>query len=1044
MIVLHGTWKIPENSIGNGVFFLWGESSSLSVKKKRGRPSKTPVNSPLLHPYQVPESELFKVVDVLNIKKNNFSEKKIFLDQAIILLPSSSKYPIASLELLRESFESRLDESIEFSSWRLQGLSLSLEYAFLLFNSIPIGQIQNEGILLGKDLCFWSLSFKFALELLSKQRFFPDITVSKDDKGKIESRWRFLLENPEEFNRLTTLADSMPSVCIALQGTTNSKSRETYLSDFLNSVIDYCIRNWISPNHSKQLPKKNSIANLWLNSLLKEQALEVQMSQQKYLLEGIESWKKQILDTEKTNFKTCFRLEDPDDEVNDKPKLWVLRYFIQALDDPSLLIPADKIWKESKDTLSFLNREFNNPQEKLLTDLGKASHLFLPIENSLNSARPTSIQLTMQEAYDFLKETVPLFQESGFGVLIPPWWHKNTTSVSIGLKLNLTPKHVPKGSLGHFGLDSIIKYNWQASIGNETISPEEFQKLVNLKEPFIKIRGQWVEIKKEDLEIALKFFKSKKSGELKLSEALRLSIGQTSIDEGLPINSITSSGWLSELFEQLSGIKGIQEKSQPHNFNGKLRPYQIKGFSWLSFLKKFGLGACLADDMGLGKTIQILALLLNEKKNKTHKPSLLVCPTSIIGNWQREAGKFAPSLCVLIHHGPNRITTEELISQVEHFDLIITTYGLAYRDENLLTQIEWNGLFLDEAQKIKNFYTKQAQAIRKLKGNFRVALTGTPVENRLSELWSIMEFLNPGYLGSDKHFHNSFASAIERYNDKDRRSRLKTIIQPFILRRLKTDSTIIKDLPDKIEMKAYCSLTKEQATLYQAVVNDMLNKIDDSQGIKRKGMVLSTITKLKQVCNHPAQFLKDNSAIPNRSGKIERLIELLEEILAEDQCALIFTQFAEMGEILKSYLQNYFTQEVLFLHGRLNQKTRDQMIQRFSEPNGPKVFILSLKAGGLGLNLTRASHVLHFDRWWNPAIEDQATDRVFRIGQTKNVIVHKFICSGTLEEKIDEMIERKKSLISEIIGTGESWLAEMSTQQLREIFSLRKEVLIDE
>jgi len=351
---------------------------------------------------------------------------------------------------------------------------------------------------------------------------------------------------------------------------------------------------------------------------------------------------------------------------------------------------------------------------------------------------------------------------------------------------------------------------------------------------------------------------------------------------------------------------------------------------------------------------------------------------------------------------------------------------------------------LDEAQNIKNASTKQSQAVRRIKAGYRVALTGTPVENRLSELWSIMEFLNPGYLGSAAGFRRNFALPIERYNDKEAGVRLRSIVTPFVLRRLKTDSSIIKDLPDKIEMKEHCNLTKEQATLYEAVVKDMLRKIEDSEGIERKGAVLSALMRLKQVCNHPAQFLGDGSSLTGRSGKLNRITQMLEEVLSEGDSALIFTQFAQMGEMLKAHFRKVFGQEVLFLHGGVNQKQRDRMVMRFSEKNGPRIFILSLKAGGVGLNLTRANHVFHFDRWWNPAVENQATDRAFRIGQTKNVQVHKFICDGTLEERIDEMIEVKKELAENIIGTGEGWLTEMTTQQLKELFTLRREAVSDE
>ncbi len=423
-------------------------------------------------------------------------------------------------------------------------------------------------------------------------------------------------------------------------------------------------------------------------------------------------------------------------------------------------------------------------------------------------------------------------------------------------------------------------------------------------------------------------------------------------------------------------------------------------------------------------------------------PSLVICPMSIVGNWQRELQRFAPSLTVMVHHGTERLSGEAFVAEVGKHDVVITTYSLALRDKEHLSAITWHNIVVDEAQNIKNDAAKQTQAIKQLPGNHRIALTGTPVENRLSELWSIMEFLNPGYLGNGSDFRQSFAIPIERYRNAERGETLKKMIQPFVLRRLKTDKAIINDLPDKMEMKVYCNLTQEQASLYEAVVKEMLEKIEESDGITRKGLVLATLTKLKQVCNHPAHFMGDGSSLGRRSGKLARLQEMLEEVLAEGDKALIFTQFAEMGTLLRQYLQEQLACEVLFLHGGVNKKQRDIMVQRFQEARrGAPLFILSLKAGGVGLNLTQANHVFHFDRWWNPAVENQATDRAFRIGQKKNVQVHKFVSVGTLEERIDQMIEQKKELAESIVGSGESWLTEMSTDQLKELFTLNREAV---
>ncbi len=484
----------------------------------------------------------------------------------------------------------------------------------------------------------------------------------------------------------------------------------------------------------------------------------------------------------------------------------------------------------------------------------------------------------------------------------------------------------------------------------------------------------------------------------------------------------------------------------PRGFRGELRPYQLRGYSWLHFLRRWGLGACLADDMGLGKTVQALSLFQRDREEGGRAPVLLVCPTSVVENWRKEAERFTPELPVLIHHGAGRARGGALREAAERHALVVSTYALVQRDIEALSAIRWGGVVLDEAQNIKNPATKGAQAVRSLASEYRVALTGTPVENHVGDLWSIMQFLNPGFLGSEAEFRRRFFLPIQARGDETAAAKLRSITRPFILRRLKTDRTIIADLPEKMEMKVFCTLTREQASLYEAVVGDAVREIARAEGIKRKGMVLATLSRLKQVCTHPAQFLGDNSPIPGRSGKLARLTEMLEEVLAEGDRALVFTQFAEMGEILRAHLQENFAREVLFLHGGVTRRRRDEMIERFQAggPDGPPIFVLSLKAGGTGLNLTAAAHVFHFDRWWNPAVEEQATDRAFRIGQGKNVQVHKFVCAGTVEEKIDAMLEAKKGVAARIVGAGEAWLTELSDAELKDVFALRREAIGEE
>lgn len=532
---------------------------------------------------------------------------------------------------------------------------------------------------------------------------------------------------------------------------------------------------------------------------------------------------------------------------------------------------------------------------------------------------------------------------------------------------------------------------------------------------------------------------------MSLADAMRLGLAADDSPMGLPVVGIETEGWLSGVLGTMDAGARLDPVEPPRSFHGRLRPYQMRGLSWLAFLDRVGLGACLADDMGLGKTIQMLALLLHERARRPRPgPTLIVCPMSVVGNWQREVERFAPGLRVMVHHGTERLSGRAFARNASRHDVVISTYALVHRDRESLAATRWHRIALDEAQNIKNSAAKQAQAVRSLQANRRVALTGTPVENRLSELWSIMEFLNPGYLGSASAFRRSFAVPIERYRDPDRAERLRRLVGPFVLRRLKTDRAIIADLPEKLEMRVLCNLTREQASLYEAVVRDMVRAIRDTEGIQRKGLVLATLTRLKQVCNHPAQFLRDGSALAGRSGKLARIEEMLDELIAAGHRALVFTQFAEMGEMLKRHLQERLGHEVLFLHGGTSKPARDAMVARFQSDGGaPPVFILSLKAGGFGLNLTAASHVFHFDRWWNPAVENQATDRAFRIGQRKNVQVHKYVCVGTLEERIDLMLEQKKGLADRVIGTGEGWITELSTEELKDLFALSKDAVAE-
>ena len=1151
------------------------------------------------------------------------------------------------------------------------------------------------GLAFGGSLRFWSEAIKFALELATRQSFAP--TIQKTEEGGSRAVWQAVLIGDDD-DRAAALAKAMPPLCRALDAGVPPPSAQACLSSFLHHTIDALARHalassrWLS---LRRTGKGQTMLDQWLQALAAQDIAHATLTGRAEEIDAfagqVGTWLDQLRPAANTSpFRTCFRLAEPD--ASDGRRDWELSFYLQANDDKSLLVPAERVWRERSSTLTYLKRKFQNPQERLLEDLGRAARLFPPLESSLNDARPTDLALKTEQAYSFLRESAPLLEQSGFGVWLPAWWQKR--SARLGVKLQLRPKQGPRVNQSLMGKEAVVGYNWQVALGDQTLSFDEFKALAELKVPLVNVRGQWVELQQDEIERAIAFFEKKRGqGEMDLSEAMRIGLGQEQSETGLPVVDVEGEGWVGDFLNRVSEDARIPEVEPPATFSGQLRPYQLRGVSWLSFLRQYGLGACLADDMGLGKcvapdtrifvngaletaeslwhsqanditfdgegywatpnqvltansldpqtgrvvcsridrlyrqwvdeklkritltdgsqititarhhlltpcgwtndlragdyvcvparlaweeesgdaewtaealdrcasldmggessefrsdalrrssriaksgghierrglgsplgacrywvdapssqslaipdslpsdlaartrhrddlqclieqqvfyckiktiedvayqgwvydfevggyhnfvancivchnTVQLIASLLSHQPGESGSaPTLLICPMSIVGNWQRELQRFGPSLQVMVHHGAERLSGQAFEDEVNRHDVVLTTYSLVHRDAEHLARIAWDNVVIDEAQNIKNPSAKQTQAIRKLNAAHRIALTGTPVENRLSELWSIMDFLNKGYLGSAKDFHTRFAQPIEKYRDADRSATLKRLIQPFVLRRLKTDKSIIADLPDKMEMKVLCNLTAEQATLYQAVVKDMLAKIEQTEGIERRGLVLATLMKLKQVCNHPAHFLSDGSALPGRSGKLARLEEMLEEALAAGDRALVFSQFAEMGDMLRRHLQTVFAREVLFLHGGTPKQQRDTMVQRFQSGQGPSIFLLSIKAGGVGLNLTAANHVFHFDRWWNPAVENQATDRAFRIGQTKNVQVHKFVCVGTLEERIDQMIEQKKDLAERIVGAGENWLTEMSTAQLRDLFALGREAV---
>jgi superfamily II DNA or RNA helicase len=645
-----------------------------------------------------------------------------------------------------------------------------------------------------------------------------------------------------------------------------------------------------------------------------------------------------------------------------------------------------------------------------------------------------------------LLASAPDLEDAGVVVRMPATW-----------RANRPPRPQVTGTVGArapsaIGLDGLLDFRMEITLDGQTLSKQEVATLLSGTDSLVLLRGQWVEVDRKRLDRAMRQFREAEElaarDGLTFAEAMRMLAGAAVADDAAEVASadwshVTAGPWLAETLQNLRAPNGASGDPGPA-LHGVLRPYQQTGVQWLHLLSALGLGACLADDMGLGKTIQVLALLLAQKRQMTHQngdalhqPSLLVAPASLLANWAAEIEKFAPGLRAMIVH-PSTMTAEQIRSftpaRAAELDLAITSYGSLLRMA-VLAETEWCFAILDEAQAIKNPNAKQTRAAKALKASARIALTGTPVENHLGDLWSIFDFINPGLLGSIGQFKRYAKSLAER--EVNPYGPLRELVRPYILRRMKTDKAIISDLPDKTEVKAYCSLSRQQAALYAKAVDDLGNALEASEGIQRKGIVLAMLMRFKQICNHPSQWLNDNAWAEQDSGKLARLREIAEVVASRQEKMLVFTQFREMTAPLATFLGGIFGRPGLVLHGETEVRKRRALVQTFQDDETVPFFVLSLKAGGSGLTLTAASHVVHFDRWWNPAVENQATDRAFRIGQRRNVLVHKFVCRGTVEEKIDALIESKQDVSDELLsGAGEINLTEMKNDDLLNLVAL--------
>lgn len=803
---------------------------------------------------------------------------------------------------------------------------------------------------------------------------------------------------------------------------------------FHNSTIttyDF-VEKWYNGSVHESLHQNPATKDKWDRALQSLQHAGLTATElQDYFTE--ERWKKWIsAEEDDYPFSTGLRLIEPIDGLGP----WSLEVIIRSKKKEDQI----KIYGKHK-----LPKSWVEHQDVIENDLAS----WIELVPMLQHKGKVKQQLTEEEAWYFLTEASEKLLFIGATILLPSWWTELKKS---SMKLKAKVKGTSKGP-SFVGLQSLMDFDWRVSMNGAELTEDEFNKLVHDNRRLIYVNGQWVKLDPELIRHIQKMMKTAEKKGIALSDVLfQELLEDEDIEEDEDLQELMKIQFelnqdLKKMFAALREIKHIPMVETPSSLQGELRPYQNQGLSWLLFLRKHGFGACLADDMGLGKTVQVISYLLAlQEENEalpstvgdlpTTKAALIVCPTSVLGNWQKEIERFAPSLKVALYYGPQRAKGEGFISFAQQYDVVLTSYGMTHIDFEDVSSIHWSSVIIDEAQNIKNSATKQSRSVRKLQGAHHVALTGTPMENRLSELWAIFDFINKGYLGSLKTFQDRFVTSIERDGLTDKIKELQNIIQPFLLRRTKKDKDVALNLPDKIEQKEFVPLTSEQASLYEQLIKDTFAQIEKLSAFERKGLILQMIGKLKQLCNHPALYLKEE-AIHNvqiRSGKLDKLFELVDAVIEQKESCLIFTQYIGMGEMIRSLLETAYGHEVPFLNGSLGKKQRDAMIEGFQNGEFP-IFILSLKAGGTGLNLTAANHVIHYDRWWNPAVENQATDRAYRIGQNRFVHVHKLICTGTLEEKIDKMIDQKQALNDEII-TGENWITEMSTDEIKELVSL--------
>ena len=1036
MSLLHALWD------GDGLV-LWADDWCPADRQ-------TPVDEPLVHPFALPRQDLHHCL----ANRQRLPQAPLQPVDRLLSLPSrdlrrsrrrrrrsgnnpgGSEWEVWSgLPLLAGE---AVPEQCQWWPWRVEGLKLAMADLPEWLNALPLSGEHPD---LGDELRWLAHLQRWCLGLMARGRWLPVVEANSDH---CHARWQPLLNREDDRYRLETMALHMPQALLSGDDPLNTlacrrpEQQRLQVADIMAALLDTQMRVAFTPLEEGL----DELLDSWQQALASPEGLLSSDADGVERLQVATNHWRQGVTGQLAPARACLELQTPTtNEGEQDHNHWQLRFGLQAAVDPGLWLDAEAVWAAGDNAVHIGEIPVDKPSQLLLEGLGRALSAFEPLERGLEGATPSSMNLTPAEAFVLVRTASRRLRDLGVGVKLPA-----TLSDGLAGRMGLAIQaDLPPESQG-FSLGESLQWRWTLMIGGQPVTLNQLERLSAQKSPLVNHGGQWVELRPGDIKAAETF--CLKEPRFSLEDALRLAGNDLEVLQRLPVHRFEAGPRLQQVLEQYHHYKQPDPLPAPEGFCGRLRLYQERGLGWLAFLYRFGQGACLADDMGLGKTIQLLAFLQYLKVQKELKrPVLLVCPTSVMTNWRREAQQFTPGLGVIEHYGSRRpATAAELADALQGVDLVLTSYGLLQRDLAVLGSYGWQGVVLDEAQAIKNSTSKQSAAARELsrlgqKPCFCIALTGTPVENRVSEIWPLMNFLNPRVLGEEGFFRQRYRLPIERYGDMSSLRDLRRRVGPFILRRLKTDQSIISDLPEKIELDEWCGLSDEQRRLYSKTVDDTLEAIARAPRGERHGRVLGLLTRLKQVCNHPALVLQEEKVgqdFARRSAKLQRLEEILDELMAVGDRALLFTQFARWGHLLKQYLEQRFRGEVPFLHGGSSKSERQAMVDRFQQdPRGPQLFLLSLKAGGVGLNLTRASHVVHIDRWWNPAVENQATDRAYRIGQTNRVMVHKFITSGSLEENVDRMIREKARLAEDVIGGGEDWLADLAIDDIKDLVSLQ-------